>query len=222
MKQESCAAPARLPRLSQVVNTETVSVRTPRYSLAPISFSVSSDTSADADRERRPRHRQRDPPEGGPAAGAKRLRCLSELRALELEHRARRKIDVRIQHQRDHDDRAGQRAQTGKHAHRVLQRKPDRERAMDQAQRLEQIDIDISREIGRDRERQRHQPQQHRPAAKFMQRDRPRGAGADRERQGADAEEQAPRYREASAAAHNRSDAARHPAQAASPARRSR
>ena len=46
MKQESCAAPARLPRLSQVVNTETVSVRTPRYSLAPMSFNVSSDTSA--------------------------------------------------------------------------------------------------------------------------------------------------------------------------------
>ena len=144
----------------------------------------------DPDRERRPRHRQRDAPEGGPAAGAKRLRCLSELRALELEHRARRQIDVRIEHQRDHDDRAGQRAQAGKHAHRVLQRKPDRERAMDQAQRLEQVDIDIGGQIGRDRERQRHQPQQYRPAAKFMQRDRPRGAGADRERQGADAEEQ--------------------------------
>ena len=46
MKQDSCAAPARLPRLSQVVKIETVSVRTPRYSLAPMSFSVSSDTSA--------------------------------------------------------------------------------------------------------------------------------------------------------------------------------
>ena len=46
MKQESCAAPARLPRLSQVVKIDTVRVRTPRYSLAPMSFSVSSDTSA--------------------------------------------------------------------------------------------------------------------------------------------------------------------------------
>ena len=46
MKQDSCAAPARLPRLSQVVKIDTVRVRTPRYSLAPISFSVSSATSA--------------------------------------------------------------------------------------------------------------------------------------------------------------------------------
>ena len=46
MKQDNCAAPARLPRFSQVVNTETVSVRTPRYSDAPMSLSVSSDTSA--------------------------------------------------------------------------------------------------------------------------------------------------------------------------------
>ena len=55
------------------------------------------------------------------------------------------------------------------------------ERLVDQAERLEQIDIDVSREIGRDRERQRQQPQQHLPAAEFMQRDRPRRAGADRE-----------------------------------------
>ncbi len=143
-----------------------------------------------ADRERGTCHRQRDAPEDGPASGAERLRGLGELRALELEHRARRKIDVRIEHQRDHDDGAGQRAQIGKHAHRVLQRQPDRKRPVDQAERLEQIDIDVSREIGRDRERQRHQPEQHLPAAEFMQRDRPRRAGADRERQGADAAEQ--------------------------------
>ena len=61
---------------------------------------------------------------------------------------------------------------------------------MDQAERLEQIDIDVSREVGRDRERQRHQPEQHLPAAEFMQRDDPCRAGADRKRQGADAEEQ--------------------------------
>ena len=46
MKQDSCAAPARLPRLSQVVKIDTVRVRTPRYSLAPMSLRVSSDTSA--------------------------------------------------------------------------------------------------------------------------------------------------------------------------------
>ena len=65
-----------------------------------------------------------------------------------------------------------------------------RERLMDQAERLEQIDIDVSGEVGRDRQRQRHQPQQHRPAAEFMQRDQPRGAGADRKRQRGDADEQ--------------------------------
>ena len=85
---------------------------------------------------------------------------------------------------------AGQRAQIGKQAHRVLQRKPDRERLMDQAERLEQIDIDVSREIGWDRKRQRQQPQQHLPAAKFMQRHCPRRAGADRKRQGAYADQQ--------------------------------
>ena len=85
---------------------------------------------------------------------------------------------------------AGQRAQIGKQAHRVLQREPERERLVDQAERLEQIDIDVSREIGRDRERQRQQPQQHLPAAKFMQRHRPRRTGADRKRQRADADQQ--------------------------------
>jgi hypothetical protein len=61
---------------------------------------------------------------------------------------------------------------------------------VDQAERLEQVDIDVSREVGGDRERQRHQPEQHLPAAEFMQRDDPRRAGADRQRQGADAAEQ--------------------------------
>ena len=61
---------------------------------------------------------------------------------------------------------------------------------MDQAERLEQIDIDVSREIGRDRERQRQQPQQHLPAAKFMQRHDPCRTRADRQRQRADADQQ--------------------------------
>jgi hypothetical protein len=40
---------------------------------------------------------------------------------------------------------------------------------VDQAERLEQIDIDVSREVGRNRERQRHQPEQHLPAAELVQ-----------------------------------------------------
>ena len=71
-----------------------------------------------------------------------------------------------------------------------LQRQPKCERLVDQAERLEQIDIDIRREIGGDRERQRQQPDQHLPAAEFMQRDRPRRARADRKRQGADTAKQ--------------------------------
>ena len=42
MAQAIAAAPPRLPRLSQVVITDRVSVRTPKNSLAPMSFNVSS------------------------------------------------------------------------------------------------------------------------------------------------------------------------------------
>ena len=44
--QAICAAPARLPRSSQVSYTVTVSVRTPKNSTAPISFKVSMGASA--------------------------------------------------------------------------------------------------------------------------------------------------------------------------------
>ncbi len=46
MKQAICAAPGRLDRLSQVSKIDSVSVRTPRYSLAPMSLSASSSASA--------------------------------------------------------------------------------------------------------------------------------------------------------------------------------
>ena len=46
MTQAICAAPGRLDRLSQVVKIDSVSVCTPRYSLAPMSLSVSSSASA--------------------------------------------------------------------------------------------------------------------------------------------------------------------------------
>ena len=50
----------------------------------------------------------------------------------------------------DDEDGAGQRTQIGKRRDRFAQRKPDRERAMDQAQRLEQIDIDVGGQVSRE------------------------------------------------------------------------
>ena len=190
MKQDNCAAPARLPRLSQVVKIDTVSVRTPRYSLAPMSLRVSSDTSATPTASAGRAIGSETRRNICQTIGAERSRGLGEFGALELEHGPRREIDVGVEHEADDDDRARHRAQIGKGGHRVAQRKPDRQRAMDQAERLEQIGIDVSRDIGRDRQRQRHQPQQQRAAGKIMQRDQPCRACADRQCQRADAEQQ--------------------------------
>jgi hypothetical protein len=46
MKHAICAAPGRLDRLSQVLKIDSVRVCTPRYSLAPMSFSASNSASA--------------------------------------------------------------------------------------------------------------------------------------------------------------------------------
>lgn len=61
---------------------------------------------------------------------------------------------------------------------------------MDEAERLEQIGVDVSGEIGRDRQRQRHQPQQRAAAAEIIARDQPRGAGTEQKRQRTDTGEQ--------------------------------
>ena len=61
---------------------------------------------------------------------------------------------------------------------------------MHQAERLEQVGIDVSGKIGRYRQRQRHQPQQHAPAGKIVARHHPRSAGADQECDRADPDEQ--------------------------------
>jgi hypothetical protein len=61
---------------------------------------------------------------------------------------------------------------------------------MDEAQWLEQVHIDVSGEIGRNRQRQRQEPEHERAAGEIMRRDQPCGAGTDRERDDTDADQE--------------------------------
>ncbi len=80
-------------------------------------------------------------------------------RTLRLEHRARGEIDVRIEHETENEDRAGKRADVREPV--VGRRAPAEhcaQRRLQRAERVENIDVDVGHDIGRDRERQRQQP----------------------------------------------------------------
>ena len=113
-RRRSAPRPAGSKRLSQVVKIDSVSVCTPRYSLAPMSLSASSSASA------------RPAAIAGRASGsvmsrasgqrlrAERARHLDQRRALGLEHRAGGEIDVRVEHEAHDQDRAAERADVRK------------------------------------------------------------------------------------------------------------
>ena len=144
----------------------------------------------EADSKRRASHRQRDAPEDGQRPRAQSLRRFDGVGALGLEHRSRRKIDVRVEHEADDQDGAGQRAHARQPRGRGRWHQHRAEGLMGEAERLEQIDIDIGADIGRDRQRHRHQPDEKAAARKIVRRHQPCRAGANHERNHADAGQQ--------------------------------
>ena len=192
--QAICAAPGRLERLSQVVKIESVSVRTPRYSARADVVERLQQREREPDRERGPRQRQRHMARQHEARRAERARDLEQARALRLEHRARREEDVRIEHKRKDEDRAA--AANGcsdtRSAAVGFQPVSAVSSALHRPERVEQVDIDVGDDIGREGERQRQRPGERVAAGEAIGGDEPRGADADESRS-------APRHRRAAA-----------------------
>src|SRR5262249_21783329 len=152
MRQAICAAPARLPRLSQVVKIDSVRVCTPRYSLAPMSLSVSSKASNMPTLIARRASGTRE----FPRSRAEHARGLGDAWALSLKHRARGEINVGIEHETEEENRTGERADVRKPIVRGGVPAENRsQRRLYRPERVENVDIDVSHDVGRDRKRQR-------------------------------------------------------------------
>ena len=142
----------------------------------------------EADRERRPRQRQRDVARQHETRRAERARDLEQARALRLEHRARGEEHIRVEHEREDEDRAGQRADVRIPGGRARPPAGEREQqVLHRAERIEDVDIDIGDDIGREGERQRERPGEHVAAGKPIGGDEPGGADADQRGQRRDA-----------------------------------
>jgi hypothetical protein len=144
-----------------------------------------------ADRQRRPRQWQRDVAHQAPrrcAGGACRV---DEDGALRLEHRAGRQIHIGIEHEAYDQHGAAERTDRrkpvfigGAPAEQAAQRR------LHGAGGVQDVHVDVSGDVGRDRERQRQQPQQRVAAGKAERGHQPGAAGAGDCRHGGDAGEQ--------------------------------
>ena len=129
--------------------------------------------------DRRARQRQRDVAGQRPATRAERARHLDQRRALGLEHRAGGEIDVRVEHEAHDQDRAAERADVRKPVvGGRLEAEQRAQRRLHRSEAVEHVDIDVGDDVGRERERQRQQPDEHAAAGKFVGRDDPGGADA--------------------------------------------
>ena len=144
-----------------------------------------------SDGDRRPRQWQRNLPGEAERPRAEHTRGLDVLRGLRLEHGARGQIDIRIEHEAHEQDRAGERAHIGKP---VVGGGPKSECSTQPrlywASRIENVDIDIGDDVGRDREWQHQQPGQHIASGKLKRGHRPGGAGAEHDGDDGDARQQ--------------------------------
>ncbi len=146
---------------------------------------------ADADRDGRPGQRQRHPPEHLAAPGPERARHLDQIGRLGQEHRPGGDVDIGVQHEAQQHDATGHRpdvgqpelARTG-----IAQQCPDR--ALDDAERMQDVEIGIGDDVGRHRQRQQQRPFQLPAAREVVGRDQPGRRGADRGDDHADADQQ--------------------------------
>ena len=134
--------------------------------------------------ERRPCQRQRHRPEG---AGGRPPQCARHFQhADRLLHEARpcREINVRVEHHRQDQDGAGQRAHLGEPV--VLDRVPAEQapqRALHGAREIEQLDVGVGDDVGRHGERQHQQAVQQAAAGEAVHGGEPGRPGADQQAQ---------------------------------------
>ncbi len=135
--------------------------------------------------------RQRHAQEGRKAPGAERARDLERRRRLHEESRARGQIDIRIEHEAQEQDAAGQRAHIGQpKPARIVDAEQRPERGLDRAERMQKVEIGEGDDIGGDRERQQQRPVEEPAAGKAAGGDEPSGADADHDGDDTDAEQQ--------------------------------
>ena len=127
----------------------------------------------------RPRRRQPDAPKGSRRPSAERARRFGEGRRLRGERGARQEVDIRIEHQGEHERGAAQRANARKEvvanapAHRLAERRLHRPGV------FEQVGVNIGHHIRRRRQRQHQRPRKHAATGEILGGHRPRRRHAD-------------------------------------------
>ena len=120
--------------------------------------------------KRRPCQRQRHRPEGPRGGPPQRARHLQHADRLLHEARPRREIDIRIEHGRQHEDGARQRAHLGEPV--ILDRVPAEQgpqSALHGAGEVEQLHIRVGDDVGRHGQRQHQQAvERPRPGKRYM------------------------------------------------------
>ena len=145
----------------------------------------------DAGRQRRPRQGQRHRPEGARRGAPERARHLQHADRLLHEARARGEIDVGVEHRRQRQHGAGERAHLGEPV--VLHGVPAEQcaqRPLHRAGEVEQLHVAVGDDVGRHGERQHEQAVEQAAAGEAVHGDEPCRARADEQREDADAGEQ--------------------------------
>jgi hypothetical protein len=146
---------------------------------------------AQADGQRGPGERQRDAEEGAAAAFAQRAGRFHQVGRLGHEHGARGHVDIGVEHEAEHEDRARHRAQVGQaELARAVEAQRPADRALHRADRVQQIEVGEGDDVGRHGQRQQQGPVQHASPREVAGRDQPGAAGADHQHQHAHAGQQ--------------------------------
>jgi hypothetical protein len=139
---------------------------------------------AQAHGQRGPRERQRHAEERAAPALAQHARGFHQVRGLRHEHGARRQVDVGVEHEAQHEDRAGHRAQVGQaELARAVEAQHPADRALHRADGMQQVEVGKGHDVGRHGQRQQQRPVQHAAPGEVVRGDEPRAAGADHQHQ---------------------------------------
>ena len=175
-----------------------------------MSLSASSSARREADDDRRPGQRQRHARNTAAAPRPERARHVDQIRGLHQEHRARREVDVGIQHeaeqQRCSRSSSGCPAAGNRAGCRCRAARAER---LHRTHRMQDVEIGVGDDVGGNGERQQERPVEHPPPGEVVGGDQPGRAGADARRSSADAGQQDAACRARPPAARTRSGAAR-------------
>jgi hypothetical protein len=128
---------------------------------------------------RRPRERQRDVEERSEAAASQQASRLDEIGRLLEESGAREQVDVGIEHQREHQHRAAQRADLGKPVFASAPAGELAQGALHDTRKLQEVRVRVRDHVCGHRERQDQRPFHHRAAWKTIEGNQPRRAHAE-------------------------------------------